>query len=90
MENTEVAVFGYFPLGFNISEQKDYFESVMPCVDYPRVSVERLLGVIQEKQDQGIKPVIVISYVNQIQRGDDHFTSEAKMAVLDYMLSLNE
>ena len=90
LQNTEVAVFGYFPLGFNISEQKDYFESVMPCVDYPRVSVERLLGVIQEKQDQGIKPVIVISYVNQIQRGDDHFTSEAKMAVLDYMLSLNE
>ena len=90
LQNTEVAVFGYFPLGFNISEQKDYFESVMPCVDYPRVSVERLLGVIQEKQDQGIKPVIVISYVNQIQRGDDHFTSEAKMAVLNYMLELND
>lgn len=90
LQDAEVAMFGFFPLGFNISEQKDYFESVMPCVDYPRVSVERLLSVIQEKQEQGIKPVIVISYVNQLQRGDDHFTSDAKMAVLNYMLELND
>lgn len=90
LKDNEVAVFGYFPLGFSITDNKDYFESVQPCIDYPVVSVESLLGVIQEKQEQGIKPVIVISYVNQLQRGDDHFTSDAKMAVLNYMLELND
>lgn len=90
LKDSEVVVFGYFPLSFSIIDNKDYFESVQPCIDYPAVSVESLLEVIQEKQEQGIKPVIVISYVNQLQRGDDHFTSEAKMAVLNYMLELND
>lgn len=90
LKDSEVVVFGYFPLSFSIIDNKDYFESVQPCIDYPAVSVESLLKVIEEKQDQGIKPVIVISYINQNFRGDDHFTSEAKMAVLNYMLDLND
>lgn len=90
LKDSEVVVFGYFPLSFSIIDNKDYFESVQPCIDYPAVSVESLLFIIQEKQEQGIKPVIVVSYINQNFRGDDHFTSEAKMAVLNYMLDLND
>lgn len=89
LSDCEVAVFGYFPLGFVIADQKDYFESVQPCIDYPAVSVESLLAVINEKQAENITPVIVVSYVNQLQRGDDHYTTEAKMVVLSYMLGLN-
>jgi len=90
LQNNEVAIFGYFPLGFVIVNQQNYFENVQPCIDYPSVSVEELLNVIQEKDSNNVKPVIVVSYCNQLYRGDDHFTSEAKMAVLDYMLSLYE
>lgn len=90
LQDYEAAIFGYFPLGFTIGNQKNYFEDVQPCIDYPSVSVESLLKVMNEKQEQDIKPLIVISYVNQIQRGDDHYTSEAKMAVIDYMLEQYE
>ena len=90
LSECEVAIFGYFPLGYVISDQKDYFESVQPCVDYPGVKVISLLPVIEEKAEKDIYPVIVLSKVNQIQRGDDHATSEAKMKVIDYMLSLTE
>ena len=68
-----------------IGPQRDYFESVQPCVDYPAVSVESLLGAIQEKPD--VYPVLVMSHVNRLQRGDDHDTSEAKVAVFEYMLT---
>lgn len=88
LQDKEVAIFGYFPLGIIIGNQEDYFESVQPCIDYPGVNVESLLEIISEKNKKGIQPVIVVSYVNQIQRGDDHYTSEAKMAVLNYMLSM--
>lgn len=81
----EVAIFGYFPLGYIIGPQRDYFESVQPCVDYPAVSVESLLGVMQEKPD--VYPILVMSHVNRLQRGDDHDTSEAKTAVFEYMLT---
>ena len=81
----EIAVFGYFPLGYVLGPQRDYFESVQPCVDYPAVSVESLLGVMQEKPD--VYPILVMSHVNRLQRGDDHDTSEAKAAVFDHMLT---
>lgn len=90
LDGTEVAIFGYFPLGYVIGPQRNYFESVQPCVDYPSVSVVSLLKVIEEKQNEGIYPVIVLSHVNKLQRGDDHDTSEAKMAVIDYMLTLTD
>lgn len=81
----EIAIFGYFPLGYVIGPQRDFFESVQPCVDYPAVSVESLLGVMQEKPD--VYPILVMSHVNHLQRGDDHDTSEAKLAVFEYMLT---
>ena len=81
----ETAIFGYFPLGYVIGPQRDYFESVQPCVDYPAVSVESLLGVMEEKPD--VYPILVMSHVNRLQRGDDHDTSEAKAAVFEYMLT---
>ena len=90
LEDYEAVIFGYFPLGFTIVNHTNYFEDVQPCIDYPSVSVESLLRVMNEKQEDNIKPLIVVSYVNQLQRGDDHFTSDAKEAVLEYMLELNE
>lgn len=81
----EVAVFGYFPLGYVITPQRDFFESVQPCVDYPGVSVESLLAAIQQKEET--YPILVMSHVNSLQRGDDHDTSVAKNAVFDYMLT---
>lgn len=90
LQSYETAIFGYFPLGFTIGSQSNYFEDIQPCIDYPSVSVESLLKVINEKREKDIKPLIVVSYVNQIQRGDDHFTSDAKMAVLEYMLEQYE
>lgn len=89
-KDSQVAVFGYFPLGYVIGPQRDYFEEVQPCVDYPAVSVVSLLTVIEEKKDEGIYPIIVISHINKIQRGDDHDTSDAKLAVIDYMLTLTD
>ncbi len=89
IKNEEVAVFGYFPLAFSIIENTDYFESVQPGIDWPAVSVESLLKVINKKQEKGVVPVIVVSYVNAIQNNEEHFTTEAKEAVLEYMLSLN-
>lgn len=88
LKDKEVAIFGYFPLGAVIGNQKDYFEPVQPCIDYPGVSVTKLLGNIEKKNAQGIKPVIVVSYVNMQQTNSESFTSEAKQAVLNYMLSL--
>lgn len=90
LRDKEVAVFGYFPLGYVIGPQHDYFEEVQPCVDYPGVSVELLLTVIQKKQASQTYPVIVLSHVNALQRGDNHDTSEAKLAVMNYMLSLTD
>lgn len=89
MKDRETAIFGYFPLGFVIGSQKNYFEKIQSCVDYPSTSVESMLGVINEKTAKGIYPVIVLSHVNKLQRGDDHDTSDAKMAVMEYMLSLH-
>lgn len=88
LQYEEVAIFGYFPLGVVIGNQKDYFEEVQPCIDYPGVSVTKLLKNIQEKDAEGIKPVIVISYVHMLQNNTESFTSDAKKAVLEYMLSL--
>ena len=90
LKGKEVAIFGYFPLGFVISGHHNYFEDVQPCVDYFSVSVEDLLRIINEKEKERVFPVIVVSYVNQLQLGDDHFTSDAKMAVIDYMLGLHQ
>lgn len=92
IKDKEAAVFGYFPLGLVIGPQRDYFESVDPCVDYPRFSVEMLLEAIQEKEREGVIPVIVLSRVDQIQlkrSADQAITSEAKQAVIDYMLTLH-
>lgn len=89
MKSQEVAVFGYYPLAFSISENKDYFESVQPGIDWPGVSVESLLAAINQKQDENVVPVIVVSHVNALQSGRDYDTTEAKQAVLDYMLKLN-
>lgn len=90
LQDKEVAIFGYFPLGYVIGPQTDYFVSVQPCVDYPAVSVESLLEVIEEKSAEGNYPVIVISYVNQLQTNSATYTSEAKQAVIDYMLTQTE
>ena len=90
LKDKEVAIFGYFPLGYVIGGQTDYFESVQPCVDYPAVSVESLLSVIEDKKAQNIYPVIVLSHVNALQRNDDHDTSTAKIAVMNYMLELTD
>lgn len=90
LKGKEVAIFGYFPLGFTISEHANYFANSQPCVDYPSVSVRSLLKIINKKEAENVVPVIVVSYVNQLQRGDDHFTSDAKMEVIKYMLSLHE
>ena len=90
LADTEVAIFGYFPLGYVIGPQKDYFESVQPCVDYPAVSVVSLLEVIEQKKSEKNYPIIVLSHVNKLQRGDDHDTSEAKLAVMNYMLTLTD
>ena len=90
LANAEAAIFGYFPLGYVIGPQRDYFEAVQPCVDYPSVSVTSLLEVIEEKQSKGVYPVIVLSHVNRLQRGDDHDTSKAKLAVMNYMLTLTD
>lgn len=93
LQDKEVALFGFFPLGLVIGPQRDYFEAVDPCVDYPRFSVEVLLEAIQEKEEEGIVPVIVLSQVDRIQRGrveGTPITSQAKQAVIDYMLSLHD
>ena len=90
LADSEVAIFGYFPLGYVIGPQKDYFESVQPCVDYTSVSVVSLLEVIQEKQSSNDYPIIVLSHINRLQRGDDHDTSDAKLAVMEYMLTLTD
>ena len=93
MRDKEVAVFGYFPLAFVIAPQERYFDGDNPCVDYPSVSVEKLLEVIQRKEQEGIIPVIVLSYVDRIQWGRSEnvaITTEAKQAVIDYMLTLHE
>lgn len=93
MQNQEVAVFGYFPLAHVITSQPRYFDNVNPCVDYPSVSVEKLLAVIQRKEQAGVIPVIVLSHVDRIQRDrpeDYPITTEAKQAVIDYMLTLHE
>lgn len=88
--DAQVAIFGYFPLGYVIGPQHDYFENVQPCVDYPAVSVVSLLSEIEKKKEEGIYPIIVLSHINKIQRGDDHDTSDAKLAVIDYMLTLTD
>ena len=90
LKDKEVAIFGYFPLGYVISGQTDYFESIQPCIDYPAISVESLLSVIETKKEQNIYPIIVLSHINALQRGDDHDTSKAKIAVMNYMLNLTE
>lgn len=90
LKDSEVAIFGYFPLGYVIGEQNDYFAQVQPCVDYPAVSVVKLLKVIEVKQEEQIYPIIVVSHINANQRGDEHDTSDAKYAVIDYMLSLTD
>lgn len=93
MKDREVAVFGYFPLAHVITSQPRYFDNVNPCVDYPSVSVEKLLAVIQRKEQAGVIPVIVLSHVDRIQWGrpEDHsITTEAKQAVIDYMLTLHD
>ena len=93
MQDKEVAVFGYFPLAFVIGTQERYFDGDNPCVDYPSVSVENLLEVIQRKEQEGVIPIIVLSHVDRIQRDrpeDALITTEAKQAVIDYMLTLHE
>ena len=93
MQDKEVAVFGYFPLAYVIAPQQRYFDSGNPCVYYPSVSVEKLLAVIQRKEATGVIPVIVLSHVDRIQRDrpeDYPITTEAKQAVIDYMLTLHE
>ncbi len=93
LKDKEVALFGFFPLGLVMGPQKDYFESVDPCVDYPRFSVEMLLQNIVDKEEEGIVPVIVLSHVDRIHFGRDldyGITSKAKQAVADYMLSLHD
>lgn len=93
MQEKEVAVFGYFPLAFVVGPQQRYFDGDNPCVDYPSVSVEKLLEVIQRKEQEGIIPVIVLSHVDRIQRDrpeDYPITTEAKQAVIDYMLTLHD
>jgi hypothetical protein len=90
LANSEVAIFGYFPLGYVIGPQMDYFSEVQPCVDYPSVSVVSLLEVIEEKQNDSTYPIIVLSHVNKLQRGDENDTSKAKLAVIEYMLTLTD
>lgn len=90
LQNKEIAIFGYFPLGIVIGNQRDYFEPVQPCIDFAGVSVTKLLKTIQAKNELGIKPIIVVSYVHMQQTGAKSFTSDAKKAVLKYMLSLYE
>lgn len=93
LKDKEIAMFGFFPLGLVLGQQKDYFESVDPCVDYPRFSVEMLLKAIAEKEEEGVVPVIVLSHVDRIHFGRDleyGITSEAKQAVADYMLTLHD
>ncbi len=93
LKDKEVAMFGFFPLGLVLGPQKDYFESVDPCVDYPRFSVEMLLQAIQDKENEGVVPVIVLSHVDRIHFGRDlehGITSDAKQAVADYMLTLHD
>ncbi len=93
LRDKEVAMFGFFPLGLVLGPQKDYFESVDPCVDYPRFSVEMLLQNIVDKEADGIVPVIVLSHVDRIHFNRDleyGITSKAKQAVADYMLSLHD
>ncbi|MBQ3417887.1 MAG: hypothetical protein IJH32_08630 [Ruminococcus sp.] len=87
---SEVSIFGYFPLGYVIGPQRDYFESVQPCVDYTSVSVTSLLEVIEKKQNDRVYPIIVLSHINKLQRGDDHDTSDAKLTVMRYMLTLTD
>ena len=89
LQDKETVIFGYFPLGFAFTDAKNYFESIQPCIDWPSNSVEGLLRVIDQKEQQGIVPVIVISHINQHQQKQDFFTTDAKMAVLDYMLLLH-
>lgn len=89
LQDKETVIFGYFPLGLAFTDTVDYFESVQPCVDWASVSVEELLGVIDEKEQQGVVPIIIVSHVNQNYLRQDFFTSEAKTAVLNYMLLLH-
>lgn len=84
----EVAIFGFFPLGVVIGNQKDYFEAVQPCIDYPGVSVKKLLKNIMTKDAEGVKPILVASYVHMQQANTEKFTSDAKEAVFNYMLGL--
>ncbi|MBQ7523663.1 MAG: hypothetical protein IJT07_04010 [Oscillospiraceae bacterium] len=89
LQDKETVIFGYFPLGFAFTDTTNYFASIQPCIDWPSNSVEKLLRVIDEKEQQGVVPVIVVSHVNQNYLGQDFFTTEAKMAVLNYMLLLH-
>ena len=82
----KAAIFGYFPLGFVLGPQKNYFSDVQPCIDYPSVKVSRLFKTLENKAEEQEPPLVVVSYVNQMQRHDDHFTSPAKEAFLAYML----
>ena len=86
LRGMRVAIFGYFPLGNVLGMQENYFSA--PCVDYPSIKVQSLLHQIRQHQEKGdALPIVVISHVNQLQRGDDHYTSPAKLAVIDYLLS---
>ena len=89
LQDKETVIFGYFPLGFAFTDAKNYFESIQPCIDWPSNSVEGLLRVIDKKEQAGVVPIIVVSHVNQHFNGQDFFTTDAKMAVLEYMLLLH-
>jgi len=82
-KDLEMAVFGYYPLAFVLSANKNYFYQIQPCIDYSSVKVYKLLNVIEKNKKL---PLIVISHVNQNRNKSSHFTSKAKEAVLQYML----
>ncbi len=89
LQGRQLAIFGYFPLGFVLGKQENYFSE--PCIDYPSCKIKDLLIEINNHQNNGDDPpIIVISYINQIQRKDKHYTSNAKIALIKYMLSLAE
>ena len=89
LQDKETVIFGYFPLGFAYTDAKNYFESVQPCIDWPSNSVESLLRVIDQKEQDGVVPIIVVSHINQHYNKQGFFTTDAKMAVLEYMLLLH-
>lgn len=86
----EVAVFGWFPLGFAFTDTTNYFETVQPCVDYPSVSVRSLAAEIAKKEAEGSVPVIVVSHINRLYRNEKTDTGAAKTAVMEYMLLLHD